>query len=240
MTDLQNKTVANLVAENIKTAHVFKKHGIDFCCGGGLAIAKACQKKGLDFALLEQELLAVDQPVQRAEDYNSWELDFLANYIVNVHHSYVREAIPLIIQYSTKVAKVHGGHYKEVPKVHDLFQEVADELLSHLRKEEALLFPYIVKLAEAKRTGALTARPAFGTAGNPIRIMMMEHESAGDSFKTIAVLTDNYTPPQGACNTFRALYAKLEEFERDLHRHIHLENNILFPKAMKLEQELLA
>ncbi|TXG37416.1 iron-sulfur cluster repair di-iron protein [Seonamhaeicola maritimus] len=235
---IENKTVAEVVAENIKTAHVFKKHGIDFCCGGGITIEKACERKALDYEILKNELLQVDD-APKAYDYNSWNLDFLIDHIINIHHTYVEESIPLILQYSNRVAEVHGHHYTEVVKINQLFTEVANELAAHLKKEELVLFPYIKKLLKLKSEGAQLETPSFGTVKNPIHMMEEEHESAGDIFKTIADLTNNYTPPESACNTFRALYAKLEEFEQDLHQHIHLENNILHTKAKQLELSFL-
>jgi len=237
MTITENKTVAEAVAENIKAAHVFKKHGIDFCCGGGVSIEKACERKGIDYTKLKEELLNVDQ-VSRAYDYNTWALDFLVDHIQNIHHTYVEESIPLILQYANRVAEVHGHHYTEVLEINKLFTEVANELAAHLKKEELILFPYVKQLVKAQKDGVKAATPHFGTAKNPIQVMEAEHENAGDVFKEIARLTNNYTPPEEACNTFRALYAKLDEFEQDLHQHIHLENNILFPKAIQLENKL--
>tara|TARA_R110002073_G_scaffold8207_7_gene45894 strand:- start:1061 stop:1777 length:717 start_codon:yes stop_codon:yes gene_type:complete len=230
------KTVANYVTENIKTAHIFKKHGIDFCCGGNISIEKACIKQNVDQAVLEKELAEVDVVKDVIEDYDKWELDFLILYIENVHHTYVRENLPLISQYATKVAKVHGHHYPEVIEVNDLFHQVANELLSHMQKEEQVLFPYIKQLTESQKEETSINKPLFGTIFNPISMMEHEHESAGDIFKEISRLTNNYTPPKEACNTFKALYAKLDEFEQDLHKHIHLENNILHPKSILLEK----
>lgn len=235
----EDKTVADLVTENIKTAHVFKKYGIDFCCGGGISVKKACEKKGVDFSTLEKELLQVDQQISRATNYDSWDLSFLVDHIVNIHHSYVEENIPLLIQYANRVAKVHGHHYSEVVDINDLFTDVANELAAHLKKEELILFPFIKQMVRAEAEGNKLEAAHFGTVNNPIAMMEDEHENAGDIFKEIASLTNNYTPPEGACNTFKALYAKLEEFEQDLHQHIHLENNILFPKAKNLEKELI-
>ena len=230
----KEKTVAEIVAENIKAAHIFKKYGIDFCCGGGISIEKACAKKDLDYTLLEKELKTIDK-VANKYNYASWDLSFLIDHIINVHHSYVMESIPILLQYSNKVARVHGEHHPQVIKIHQLFTEVANELSAHLKKEEHILFPYIKQLVNAKKKNLSATPPPFGTVKNPINMMEHEHENAGNIFKQIANLTNNYNPPQGACNTFRALYAKLKEFEQDLHEHIHLENNILFPKAILLE-----
>ena len=232
------KTVADYVTENIKTAHVFKKYGIDFCCGGGISVEKACAKKNVDLTKLEKELSEVDVVKDLIEDYDKWDLDFLIMYIENVHHTYVKENLPLISQYSNKVAKVHGHHYKELQQVNKLFHEVANELITHLQKEEQVLFPFIKQLVTAKKTGSNEVAASFGTVNTPIKMMEHDHENAGDTFKEIARLTNNYSPPVEACNTFKALYAKLEEFEQDLHQHIHLENNILHPKAIELEHSL--
>lgn len=238
METIKHKTVAELVTRNIKTAHIFKKYGIDFCCGGGQSIAKACAKKNIDLATLETELLQAGEPDGKSYNYKQWGLDILADHIVEVHHAYAEENIPLLLQYTHKVARVHGHHCPEVSAIKDLFQKVASELAPHLKKEELILFPFIKKLARAKKDNQILSKPHFGTVENPIRMMETEHEDSGELLGKIAVLSNNYTPPENACNTFRAMYAKLEEFEQDLHLHIHLENNILFPGALQLEKEI--
>lgn len=236
--ETKEKTVANYVTENIKTAHIFKKYGIDFCCGGGITLEKACSKNNVELKVIEQELSEIDKVNDIIEDYDKWDLKFLMIYIENVHHTYVRENVPLISQYVTKVAKVHGHHYKEVIEINQLFHAVANELLAHMQKEEQILFPFIKQLVEANNDRTKRIIPPFGTVNNPIRMMESEHEHAGAIFKEIAELSNGYTPPPGACNTFRALYSKLEEFEQDLHKHIHLENNILHMKAIEIEEKL--
>ena len=238
MENLQDKTVAEMVTENIKTAHIFKKYGIDFCCGGGISLKKACEKYNVDYDLLNNDLINVDQSTSRATNYNSWELDFLTDHIVNVHHSYVAENIPLLLQYSERVAQVHGAHYPELLEIRELVKQVAGELSAHMKKEELILFPFVKKMVNAKKEDSELPEAHFGTVDNPIKMMETEHEDAGELLRTIAKLSNNYTPPQGACNTYRAFYAKLDEFEQDLHQHVHLENNILFPKALMLEKEL--
>lgn len=238
MTTLQERTVADVVTENIKAAHIFKKHGIDFCCGGGISIARACEKAKVDPAVLEQELLNLDKTQDRAHDYNSWKLDFLADHIINVHHQYVEESSPLLLQYSKRVNHVHGHHYTELAKIEALVTQVVQAMAAHQRKEELILFPFIKKLVTAERENTEVPTIHFGTVENPIKMMEEEHEEAGEIMRKIAKLSNNFTPPQGACNTYRAFYAKLDEFEQDLHQHIHLENNILFPKALNLEKRL--
>ncbi|KGL63538.1 iron-sulfur cluster repair di-iron protein [Polaribacter sp. Hel1_85] len=233
----ENNTVAEVVTNNIKTADVFKKHGIDFCCGGGITIKKACEKYNVSFEEMEKELSTINNPTSNAYNYDNWKLDFLVDHIENIHHSYVEENTSLVLQYAAKVAKVHGHHYKEVVEINKLFIGVAQELAAHMKKEELILFPFIKQLVKADKEGIKANQPHFGTVNNPIAMMEDEHENAGDIMKEIKKLSNNFTPPEGACNTFKALYAKLEEFEQDLHQHIHLENNILFPKAILLEQK---
>lgn len=234
----EENTVAEIVVQNIKSAHIFKKHGIDFCCGGGITVEKACSKNGVDYTILRKEIEAIGDSPSRAYNYDDWELDFLIDHIINVHHSYVAESIPLLLAYANRVAQVHGHHYEEVVKINAFVKEVAQELEAHMKKEEVILFPYVKQLVKARKEGLSIPLPHFGTVNNPIQMMFQEHENAGDVFKEIAKLSNNYTPPSEACNTFRALYSKLEEFEQDLHQHIHLENNILFPKAIQLEQSI--
>ena len=231
----QVKTIGDYVSENIKTAHIFKKYGIDFCCGGGITLEKACQDKGLDINQLTDELSDVQQERNNNFNFNRWELSFLIDYVINEHHTYVRESIPIISQYAEKVARVHGQNYPEVVEVYKIFHEVAEELYAHLNKEEMILFPYVKELESAKKENRSPSTPSFGTVHNPIRMMEHEHENAGDAFKEIARLTNNFEPPVGACHTFRALYSKLQEFEEDLHQHVHLENNIIHKKAALLE-----
>lgn len=238
MEGLQERTVADIVTENIKAAHVFKKYGIDFCCGGGVSIKRACEKSNVDLEALLTDLQSLDQVQDRGMDYNSWKIDFLTDHIVNVHHHYVEENSPLLLQYSKRVNHVHGQQFPELAEIEDLVKEVVQEMAGHQRKEELILFPFIKKMMQAKAEGTELAVPHFGDIENPIKMMEDEHDEAGEIMRKIAKLSNNYTPPQGACNTYRAFFAKLEEFEDDLHHHIHLENNILFPKALKLEKEL--
>ena len=238
MKNLEIKTVADTVTENIKTAHVFKKHGIDFCCGGGISIKKACEKNNIDFDTLIDELNNVENNVTFMNDYNSWELDFLIDFIVNTHHKYVEENIPLLKQYGARVAKVHGHHYTELLEIEKLINNISDELTVHMKKEELILFPFVKKLIQAQKDQSTIEVPHFGTVDNPIKMMEVEHDDAGEAFRKISELTNQYTTPENACNTFKALYAKLEEFEENLHQHVHLENNILFPKARVLENNV--
>ena len=240
MSELSSETVASIVSKNIKTAHIFKQHGIDFCCGGGISVAQACQKQGVELKTVIAELEGVDQQVRVEDDYDSWSLEQLVDHLLKTHHPYVSSAIPLVLQYAARVEQVHGQNHPEIIEANQLLGQIADELGDHMHKEEQVLFPFINTLVEAHQDPQGVPPEHCGSLDGPISVMQIEHDNVGDAFKRIAQLTGNYTPPPGACNTFRALYAKLEEFEQDLHLHIHIENNILFPKALELEAALLA
>ena len=231
-----NKTVAQIVASDMRTATIFKKYGIDFCCGGGMPVAEACKGKDVEASTILYEIDNLDKG-KADTDYNNMELDVLVKYILKTHHSYVSEAAPIILQFADKVAKVHGESNPENIEIAKLFREVKLELEQHMSKEEGILFPHIVNLAIANRKGESISVP-FGSVKDPIKMMEHEHDSAGDIFKEIERLSNNFTPPSHGCNTYRALYHHLKEFQDDLHIHIHLENNILFPKAIKLEEDL--
>ncbi|MBI3136499.1 MAG: iron-sulfur cluster repair di-iron protein [Bacteroidetes bacterium] len=239
MLDIEHKTVAELVTENYKTADVFKKNGIDFCCGGKVSVKDICAKKNLPYDKLKRELEAVDQVTDINADFKSWDLERLTDYIVETHHAYVTENIPIIRQYAEKVARVHGEANPEVVQINYLFRIIADELSRHMCKEENILFPYIKNLALVQSEAIQFQIPHFGTIQNPITMMEHEHDQVGKYGFKIAELSLNYTPPAHACNTYRVLYAKLKEFEDDLHQHIHLENNILFPRAIEIESKFL-
>ena len=233
------ETLGAIAAADLRKAEVFKKYGLDFCCGGKKTVKEACAEKGLDVTKIEQELQQADKmPSSRPIPYADWPLDFLADYIVNTHHSYVIKNLPDIIVYAEKVMKVHGNHHPELVQVNQLVQAINAELRSHLVKEEKVLFPYIKELVDAERNTTLLHAAHFGTVQNPINMMEMEHEEVGKNLATIRQLTHKYTLPEDACASYSLLYRLLDEFEEDLHLHIHLENNILFPKALAIEKLL--
>jgi regulator of cell morphogenesis and NO signaling len=237
---LENITVGEIVAKDYRAAEVFKKHGIDFCCGGKKSVADVCAQKGLNPALIDMDLSALSQdaPSQNAVAADTWPLGLLCDYIVQIHHTYTREKLPLLMEYATKVAKVHGHAWPENIEIAVLTRALQEEMTDHMRKEEEILFPYIKAIAGHNASDGRVGKPAFGTVANPIAVMESEHESAGDAIKEIRRLSHNFTPPEGACNTYRVLYKLLEEFESDLHKHVHLENNILFPRAVAMEKQI--
>lgn len=237
MKNMADSTVAGLVAEDYRRADVFRKYGIDFCCGGKVKLGQICSARGIDLAEMESALEAVVRSGTDETDYAEWPLDRLAAHIVTQHHAYVNESVPHILQYAAKVARVHGAAHPETVTIEKLFAALADELEMHMRKEEMILFPVVSQLAAAARYGTRIAPPSFGSVRYPIQSMEADHEGAGNLLRDIADLSDNYRPPADACNTYKVLYAKLQEFERDLHRHVHLENNLLFPAAIALEEK---
>ncbi|WP_452220501.1 iron-sulfur cluster repair di-iron protein [Lacinutrix salivirga] len=232
------KQIGQYVAEDFRTAAIFSKYKIDFCCNGNRSVAEACNKKGIDSNKLVQELDAVlSTTTNQSIDYKSWPLDLLAEYIEKKHHRYVEEKIPVLRQFLDKLCRVHGERHPELFKINELFTASAGELAAHMKKEELILFPFVKRMVNAKIKNETIQSPQFGTVEHPIAMMMEEHDNEGERFRDIAELTNDYTPPADACNTYKVTYAMLEEFEKDLHLHIHLENNILFPEAIKLEQQ---
>lgn len=236
---IEEKKIADFVAEDFRTAAVFKKYNIDFCCNGNRGIEEATKKSGIDPAKIYRELEEVKlQNNSGTIDYKSWPIDLLADYVEKRHHRYVEEKTPVIIAFLDKLCKVHGTRHPELFEITDEFKTSAGDLAAHMKKEELILFPFIHKMVKAKMNGGDLSEPHFGTVENPVQMMMDEHDVEGKRFRKIADLSGNYIPPADGCNTYRVTFEMLAEFEEDLHLHIHLENNILFPKAIKLEQEL--
>ncbi len=240
--NIEEETIGNLVADDYRKAEIFKRFGIDFCCGGGRTVRTACEKKGVNIDELKHELAKVEQLDTSSEglQFNEWDLPVLIDYILKEHHAYVRASIPVMMEFVTKVARVHGHANPEVVEIARLVKDLAVDLEQHMMKEENILFPYIRHIVELKETGKSWERPPFGAVGNPIRMMEIEHEHAGDLLAEIRELSSNFTPPEHACTTYRVSYLKMEEFESNLHQHVHLENNILFPKAIAIEQNFLS
>ncbi|KAF0202946.1 MAG: hypothetical protein FD170_1523 [Bacteroidetes bacterium] len=224
-------TVGEIVANDFRAASIFKEAGIDFCCGGNKSIAEACKEKNADESRLIQQLNALSQtPLAGAMNFKEMELGFLSDYIVNTHHKFVLKNLPELVFYTKKIAEVHGGHHPELIEVESLFTKINEELVQHLRNEEEVLFPAIKK-AEKNPSAEVKS-----TIVSEITRMQDEHEFAGGAMDKINVLTQNYLIPADACNTYRVALKLLEQFEDDLHIHVHLENNILYPKALKLAE----
>ena len=232
----QEKTIGEMVAEDFRAAEVFRKYKIDFCCKGNRTIEEACENKKFNVADIYNDLENISQNRAGDVDFNSWPLDLLADYVEKTHHKYVEENTAVLIQYLNKLCKVHGDRHPELFQINELFLESAKDLATHMKKEELILFPFIKKMVAAKAKGENIQKPHFGSVENPVAMMKHEHTVEGDRFVKIAELTNNYQFPEDACGTYQVTYKMLEDFENDLHKHIHLENNILFPKAIALEK----
>ena len=232
------RTVAEIALETPQAAATFEKLGIDYCCGGRKPLAAACEETGIDVnhvTDLLEKTTGTDQTGADAGNWNDQSLSSLINHIVQNHHGYCREETLRLQPLLAKVVSKHGGRHPELAQVQELFMSLSDELSMHLMKEERMLFPYIIGLEESAKNESAPPRAPFGTVQNPVRMMVLEHDSAGSLTKEIRQLARNFTTPEGACNSFKALYQGLEAFEADLHLHIHLENNLLFPRAIALE-----
>jgi len=232
-----NKSVATIVIENINTASVFKKYKIDFSIHGNMLLSQACEEKNTNLKQILKDLKAVNDKVYYLKDYNSWKLDFLIDFLVNIQHEYKEENILLLKEYGEKVAAIYGEEYKELIEVNLLILKVADNILEHMKNEERIIFPYIKKLIDAN-TKKIVTNTSNSPLNIPIDIIEDDHEKVSKTFKKIAELTNNYKIPENACISFKVLYLKLQQFEELLNNHIHIENNILFPKAKRLEQSL--
>jgi len=238
-TGAQPETLGEIVSKDLRKAEVFKKLGMDFCCGGKKSLEDACTEKGLNVSDVRKALDGVSdtQTFSSSHDFNSWSLSFLADYIVNVHHAYVKENTPMLSELSLKIADHHGEKHPELIKIRNVIDEMLCELKVHMKKEETILFPYVKQIEISLENGNNMPR-AFNSVQQPVAVMEHDHDIVAGLSKEIRTLTSNYTLPADACNSYALLYRKLEEFENDLHLHIHLENNILFPKAVEAEGRL--
>jgi regulator of cell morphogenesis and NO signaling len=223
-TPLLDRTVGELVAERPGRSRIFQAHSIDFCCQGNRTLREACERKNVPAATIVGELekesaektSSVENPAELAPHQ-------LCQYIVENHHGYLRKELPRLHAMSERVAHVHGGHTPSLVEVYRVFCEMANELASHVLKEEEILFPAVSSMSRGE--------PVSGSIEGPITVMMQEHDEAGAALAKLRELTDGFQPPAQACNTYRALFAGLRELEEDLHCHIHLENSVLFPAA---------
>jgi regulator of cell morphogenesis and NO signaling len=238
MNTVEQLTVGEYVANDFRTAALFSKYGIDFCCKGNRTLEEVCAKKNINPADLEKEINSViETKSKNVIDFKSWSPSLLIDYIVEKHHSFVEEKTPILLQFLEKLCKVHGERHPELFEITSLFKLSAGDLAQHMKKEELILFPFIQKMVKAQKENQAIEQPHFGTVENPIAMMKDEHSIEGERFDRIATLTDGFTPPEDACSTYKVTYQMLKEFEQDLHKHIHLENNILFPKAIELQEQ---
>ena len=235
---MEKMTIGEYVATDFRTAALFSNYTIDFCCKGNKTLAEVCAAKGLDIHQLENEITTILESNTATEiDFKSFSPNLLIDYILEAHHKYVVANTPVIVLYLDKLCKVHGERHPELFEITKLFKISAAEMGNHMQKEEVVLFPFIKMMTAAIKDNETIVQPHFGTVDNPIAMLKGDHETEGNLFAKISELSSHYTPPIDACETYKVTFAMLDEFEQNLHKHIHLENNILFLKAKKLEEQ---
>jgi regulator of cell morphogenesis and NO signaling len=231
------RTVGEVVAADFRAAAVLEQFGIDFCCGGRRTLEEACRAAAADPDVVVRALDALPPAADADDDVTQWPIPRLIDFILSTHHAYVRSAMPAIARHLAKLTEVHGARHPELSRVAAYFDQIVGDLSQHMMKEEQVLFPYVRELAERDESCGRAQSP-FGTVANPIRMMEREHQEVGDAMRIIRELTRGYKAPEDGCTTYEIGMAELQEFERDLHRHVHLENNVLFPAALRIEERL--
>jgi regulator of cell morphogenesis and NO signaling len=236
------KTVRELAIEMPGATRIFETLKIDYCCGGHVPFAEACEKAGVEvetIACLLEQAHESPLPIDMSKSFQDMSLAELSGYIVHKHHTFARDEAERITALLEKVYSAHGANHPELLNIKSAFQILREDLLQHMLKEERVLFPYITRLESAVDTYQPVPQPPFGTVRNPIAMMMREHDAAGDLLRQMREWSLNYAVPPDACISYRTLYGALEAYEADLHQHIHLENNILFPSALEIENRAL-
>jgi regulator of cell morphogenesis and NO signaling len=228
-------TVREIALNQPSSIRVFEQYGIDYCCGGRKPLAVACVEQDVEVGSVLAALSAAEQSAPAAQDRSKESLASLTGHIISTHHAYVKKELPRLNTLARKVIERHGSTHLELPAIQIALANLDQDLTQHLAKEEMILFPYIAKLERALAEGSEKPRGCFGTVANPIHMMTQEHEAAGMLLAEIKHLSNHFTPPPDACPTYHAFFDGLKEFEQDLHQHIHLENNILFPRAIAME-----
>lgn len=235
--------VAEIVVNDYRTADVFRRHGIEYCCGGKLPLYMACELKGENEESLLKELRRSVQDVNISNtlDFNEWPVDFLTDYIVNVHHQYLKKALPILREHVNNFAESHRKKFHYLDELQNIIIKLNSELLPHIKHEEEIIFPYIKQISHASKSGEPYAGLMVRTLRKPVEDMItQEHEMAGKSLVRMRELTGNYETPETSCVSHRVVLAKLREVDSDISQHIHLENNILFPKTIAIERQLLS
>jgi regulator of cell morphogenesis and NO signaling len=234
-------TVRDVAMQLPRATRLFEKLKIDYCCGGNRPLTEACALAGIDVDDVLDMLAEVTEATAEDKgslDFQNASLPELITHILGTHHVFTKSEMDRLQLLADKVLAAHGGNHPELIHLDELFTRLCADLKPHMFKEEQILFPYIVAMAEPAEQNRAVALAPFGTVNNPIRMMMMEHDTAGQILRELRALTSDYKVPADACVSYQTLYQALENFEKDLHQHIHLENNILFPKALALENAL--
>ncbi|HMQ04766.1 MAG TPA: iron-sulfur cluster repair di-iron protein [Pyrinomonadaceae bacterium] len=241
MQTYHTRTVREIALELPLTTRVFEEFKIDYCCHGDMPFDEACATAGTnpDLVIEKIETMMSAAGTAPADGFKATSLRDLIHHIIENHHIFTRNEIRQLMPLMSKVARRHGEYHRNLVEMEEVFKSLCSELGLHLKKEEMVLFPYIEILEAADELGRMPMAPPFGTVNNPVAIMISEHEGAGEKLVRLRSLSEDYTLPEGACPSFTALYHRLEALEKDLHQHIHLENNLLFPKAVELEKQAL-
>lgn len=238
----RNTSIGEIVAYKHEVSQIFEKEGIDYCCQGHRSLEEVCKVNKMhpeDLIGRIKEVLNSTEESNNALAFNTWPLDLLIDYIEKKHHKYVEEKIKEIKPLLEKICKVHGEEHPELDKIKEMFFDASSELTVHMKKEELILFPYIRKLVRGRASGVeVLPESNFGSINNPIESMKEDHNEEGERFRTISSLSHGYQPPANACATYVMAYSLLKEFEQDLHLHIHIENNLIFPKALQIVDEI--
>ncbi len=235
MVSVESKSVRELAVEVQGAAKVFEKFGIDYCCGGNLTLKEACRRSGANLEEVTSCIRNVHSEASPVRNWSKESLGKLIHHIVEKHHAFTREEAARLEKLFAKVCAVHASRHPELEEMQTIFREMALELRTHMMKEEHILFPYLETMEEAVLKKRPIPRPMFGSVEFPVRNMMKEHDAAGEGLKALRRASHNYTTPPDACTSYRELYKSLKAFEGDLHTHVHLENNILFPRALEIE-----
>jgi regulator of cell morphogenesis and NO signaling len=238
MNEIKELTLAQIVNSNHKTANVFEKYHLDFCCKGKRSLEQACTEQQISLTDVATDLKNVLATTQTAAEFEKMNLTQLSEYIVHTHHSFVKNEMPQIFAYLQKVTLKHGERHPELNKIFEIFSAVKEEMESHMKKEELILFPRMKELQKLTEQKTANFQLNIEYLQSPITLMEQEHDHAGTMLNEIRILTNNYIPPVDACTTYSLSFAALQAFELDLHQHVHLENNILFPKAISMFKDL--
>ena len=233
-------TVREIALQVPESTRLFESLKIDYCCGGNQPLGRACASAGVDVDEVMEVLAGVGQSNEEegVSDFQNASLPELITHILDTHHVFTNTEMERLQSLVDKVLSAHGGNHPELIHLSELFKRLCDDLKPHMFKEERILFPYILALTQAADQSQAAPFAPFGTVKNPIRVMMSEHDTAGQILRELRALTSDYKVPADACISYQTLYQALENFEKDLHQHIHLENNILFPRALELENAL--
>jgi regulator of cell morphogenesis and NO signaling len=229
-------TVRVLAVAMPGATRIFERFGIDYCCGGQRSLSDACRTQNIEVGEVVRSLEALRQTTDDSRDWRREPLAALSVYIIDKHHYFTRQEIEHLEKLFDKVCSRHGDNHPELFEAQKTFYQLKQDLIPHMLKEEQVLFPYITRMEEAAGRGLPVPPPFFGTFQNPVRMMMLEHDTAGELLRTLRATTGDYTPPADACISYQTLYQALSGFEADLHQHIHLENNLLFPRAIEMEE----